>query len=129
MLEGADVSGVPPHKRNVNTVFQQYALFPHLSVVDNVEFGLRAQVDHRSHTELADHRHIGRGEPIEAVGAEQAAPACGATIDGGIPADVAEVVHGIEPNQSPGVATDIGELAALHISTVPSAVARRPTAR
>ena len=33
LLEGADVSSVPPHKRNVNTVFQQYALFPHMSIV------------------------------------------------------------------------------------------------
>ena len=43
MLEGVDVSSVPPHKRNVNTVFQQYALFPHMSVADNVAFGLRAK--------------------------------------------------------------------------------------
>jgi spermidine/putrescine transport system ATP-binding protein len=43
MLEGVDVSAVPPHKRNVNTVFQQYALFPHMSVADNVAFGLRAK--------------------------------------------------------------------------------------
>ena len=43
MLEGVDVSAVPPHKRNVNTVFQQYALFPHMSVSDNVAFGLRAK--------------------------------------------------------------------------------------
>ncbi len=43
MLEGRDVSGVPPHQRNVNTVFQQYALFPHMSVLDNVAFGLRAK--------------------------------------------------------------------------------------
>ena len=43
LLEGVDVSDVPPHKRNVNTVFQQYALFPHMSVFDNVAFGLRAK--------------------------------------------------------------------------------------
>ena len=43
MLEGVDVSDVPPHKRNVNTVFQQYALFPHMSVFDNVALGLRAK--------------------------------------------------------------------------------------
>lgn len=42
-LEGVDVSDVPPHKRNVNTVFQQYALFPHMSVFDNVAFGPRAK--------------------------------------------------------------------------------------
>ena len=43
LLDGVDVSDVPPHKRNVNTVFQQYALFPHMSIVDNVAFGLRAK--------------------------------------------------------------------------------------
>jgi spermidine/putrescine transport system ATP-binding protein len=43
LLEGTDVSTVPPHERNVNTVFQQYALFPHMSVYDNVAFGLRAK--------------------------------------------------------------------------------------
>ena len=41
LLDGADVSGMPPHKRNVNTVFQSYALFPFLSVSDNVAFGLK----------------------------------------------------------------------------------------
>ena len=42
-LEGEDVSRVPPYKRNVNTVFQQYALFPHLSVSANVAFGLQSK--------------------------------------------------------------------------------------
>jgi len=41
LLDGADVSDVPPHRRNVNTVFQSYALFPFLDVFDNVAFGLR----------------------------------------------------------------------------------------
>jgi spermidine/putrescine transport system ATP-binding protein len=40
-LGDADVTGLPAFKRNVNTVFQNYALFPHLSVFDNVAFGLR----------------------------------------------------------------------------------------
>jgi spermidine/putrescine transport system ATP-binding protein len=40
-LEGVDVVGVPPYRRSVNTVFQNYALFPHLSVFDNVAFGPR----------------------------------------------------------------------------------------
>ncbi|MCK0174285.1 MULTISPECIES: ABC transporter ATP-binding protein [Mycobacteriaceae] len=42
-LEGTDVSRVPPHKRNVNTVFQHYALFPHMTVWDNVAYGPRSQ--------------------------------------------------------------------------------------
>lgn len=40
-LDGRDVAGDPPHKRPVNTVFQTYALFPFMSVADNVAFGLR----------------------------------------------------------------------------------------
>src|SRR6188508_2412231 len=40
LLRGADVTNVPPNRRNVNTVFQHYALFPHMSVSDNVSFGL-----------------------------------------------------------------------------------------
>ena len=41
LLDGVDMAQTPPHKRNVNTVFQNYALFPHLSVAENVGFGLR----------------------------------------------------------------------------------------
>jgi spermidine/putrescine transport system ATP-binding protein len=43
MLDGKDVSDVPPYRRNVNTVFQQYALFPHMTVADNVAFGPRSK--------------------------------------------------------------------------------------
>ena len=41
LLDGVDVSRTPPYKRDVNTVFQNYALFPHMNVFDNVAFGLR----------------------------------------------------------------------------------------
>jgi spermidine/putrescine transport system ATP-binding protein len=55
LLDGVDVSAVPPHKRNVNTVFQSYALFPFMSVFDNVAFGLR-------------HAHVGKAEQKTRVG-------------------------------------------------------------
>jgi spermidine/putrescine transport system ATP-binding protein len=41
LLDGVDMAQTPPHRRNVNTVFQSYALFPHLNVADNVGFGLK----------------------------------------------------------------------------------------
>ena len=43
LIDGQDVSSIPPYKRRVNTVFQKYALFPHLNVYDNVAFGLKIQ--------------------------------------------------------------------------------------
>ena len=45
---GEDVSAVPPHLRNVNTVFQDYALFPHMNVRDNVAYGLMVKGMSRS---------------------------------------------------------------------------------
>ena len=41
IFDGTRINGLPPHKRNVNTVFQKYSLFPHLNVFDNVAFGLK----------------------------------------------------------------------------------------
>ena len=40
-IDGKDITNVPPHERPVNTVFQRYALFPHLNVYDNIAFGLK----------------------------------------------------------------------------------------
>ncbi len=42
-LGGVDVTRLPPHERDVNTVFQDYALFPHMTVIENVEYGLRVK--------------------------------------------------------------------------------------
>jgi spermidine/putrescine transport system ATP-binding protein len=61
LLDGTDVTAIPPHKRNVNTVFQSYALFPFLSVFDNVAFGLR----HRGLTKADISRQV--GEALELV--------------------------------------------------------------
>jgi spermidine/putrescine transport system ATP-binding protein len=55
-LDGIDVAARPPHKRNVNTVFQNYALFPFLTVAENVGFGLR-------------YRKLGKSEQAKRVGA------------------------------------------------------------
>jgi spermidine/putrescine transport system ATP-binding protein len=57
-IDDVDMQGIPPHKRPTNTVFQSYALFPHLSVKENVAFGLRrkgvdkSEIDRRVREEL-----------------------------------------------------------------------------
>jgi putative spermidine/putrescine transport system ATP-binding protein len=54
-LHGVDVTTSPPYERPVNTVFQDYALFPHMSVVENVAYGLRVKgIGKRERTERAD---------------------------------------------------------------------------
>ena len=41
LFNGTDISALPPYKRQVNTVFQKYALFPHMNIYDNIAFGLK----------------------------------------------------------------------------------------
>ena len=65
LLDGVDVAQVPPHKRNVNTVFQNYALFPHLSVEENVAFGLRYQKATKQETK----ERVGRALELVQLGA------------------------------------------------------------
>jgi spermidine/putrescine transport system ATP-binding protein len=65
LIDGADVARLPAHKRPTNTVFQSYALFPHLSVRDNVAYGLKrkgvgkAEIDDRVRAEL---ERVGLGD-------------------------------------------------------------------
>jgi spermidine/putrescine transport system ATP-binding protein len=71
LLDGVDVASKPPHKRNVNTVFQSYALFPFLSVADNVGFGLRYQRLGKDETA----RRVGAAlELVQLVGYEKRRP-------------------------------------------------------
>jgi putative spermidine/putrescine transport system ATP-binding protein len=67
LLGGKDVTGLAPYERDVNTVFQDYALFPHMTVEDNVEYGLRvkkAPKDER-HARTADALRMVRLEGFE----------------------------------------------------------------
>ena len=61
ILHGRDITGVPPFDRDVNTVFQDYALFPHMTVEDNVEYGLRVKKVPRAE------RRSRAGEALEMV--------------------------------------------------------------
>ena len=78
-LDGRDVTTLPPFRRNVNTVFQSYALFPHLSVFDNVAFGLRrsgvssADIKRKvgSHLEMVGLAGFGKRRPGQLSGGQQ----------------------------------------------------------
>jgi spermidine/putrescine transport system ATP-binding protein len=78
-LTGSDIVGVAPYKRNVNTVFQSYALFPHLTVADNVAFGLRRKKVSRSeirdrvkrYLELVQLRGYDERRPSQLSGGQQ----------------------------------------------------------
>jgi spermidine/putrescine transport system ATP-binding protein len=79
LLDGKDVARLPPNKRNVNTVFQSYALFPFLTVADNVAFGLKYQSLPKSEVqqrvgealELVQLTSYGRRRPGQLSGGQQ----------------------------------------------------------
>ncbi len=76
-LAGQDVTGTPAHRRAVNTVFQSYALFPHLTVLENVAFGLRRRraPDVRRTAlealELVQLAHLAQRRPAQLSGGQQ----------------------------------------------------------
>ena len=78
-LAGRDVTGLPPYRRDVNTVFQSYALFPHLDVFENVAFGLRRKKVDRSEVQrrvaesllLVDLPGFERRKPSQLSGGQQ----------------------------------------------------------
>ncbi|HEU4976512.1 MAG TPA: ABC transporter ATP-binding protein [Baekduia sp.] len=79
LLGDQDVSGLPSYKRDVNTVFQSYALFPHLTIGDNVAFGLRRrgvkgdELKRRTNEalELVGLGHVGKRKPAQLSGGQQ----------------------------------------------------------
>ena len=77
LIDGADVVGLPPYRRPTNTVFQSYALFPHLSVSDNVAFGLRRKKVDKAEAE----RRV--NEELERVGLAREANRRPAQLSGG----------------------------------------------
>src|SRR5690349_17535699 len=80
-LHGQDVTNVPPNKRDVNMVFQSYALFPHMNVFENVAFGLRRKAvqarDHPPGRRDARHRGPGRAQRAAPGGAVRRSAAAG----------------------------------------------------
>jgi spermidine/putrescine transport system ATP-binding protein len=79
VMEGAALTGLPPFKRDINTVFQHYALFPHLSVRDNVGYGLRMRGVARPEVaerveralQMVQLAHLGARAPKQLSGGQQ----------------------------------------------------------
>jgi putative spermidine/putrescine transport system ATP-binding protein len=79
LLGGSDVTGTPPYERAVNTVFQDYALFPHMSVLENVAYGLRVRrVPKRERREQAERAlemvrlpGVGERKPLQLSGGQR----------------------------------------------------------
>jgi spermidine/putrescine transport system ATP-binding protein len=79
LMNGRDIAGLPPHLRHVNTVFQSYALFPHMNVFDNIAFGLRCQrvdkteIDYRVNEALKMVKldNYGKRKPSQLSGGQQ----------------------------------------------------------
>jgi len=88
LVDGRDITGVPPHARNIGMVFQSYALWPHLTVFDNVAFGLverkRPRDEIRQRTEaaldLVDLRKFAQRRPGQLSGGQQQRVALARTI-------------------------------------------------
>jgi len=71
LIRGTDMAGLPAYRRDVNTVFQSYALFPHMSVADNIAYGLRQR--HVSRSEIS--RRVQEAlEMVRLIGVEMRKP-------------------------------------------------------
>ena len=86
-FDGKLINDIPPHKRPVNTVFQRYALFPHLNVFENIAFGLRIKKTPEEEIKTK----------VQSFGLEKAAEACGV----GVPTLMDIVDELLKPGRDP----------------------------